>query len=166
MNIKTSFILLLILSFIACKQSGEKSSNDVIAPNPKKEVKEKVHKIEYLNSNSFKEKVFDYTGNKEWDFKGNAPCIIDFYADWCAPCRSIAPILEELSKEYKGKINIYKVNVDTEKELAMAFNVQSIPMLLFCPVDDKPSVLRGAVPKDVIVEQINSKLLNSINTKL
>lgn len=104
--------------------------------------------IEHLTVDTFKEKVFNYQKNKEWKFEGDLPCLIDFYADWCGPCRIIAPVLEELAEEFDGKMNIYKVNTEKERELAAIFRVQSIPSLLFVPVDGQPQMAMGALPKE------------------
>jgi thioredoxin len=115
----------------------------------------------HLTKQDFLEKVFNYEQNKEWKFEGNLPCIIDFYADWCGPCKMVAPILEELSEEFKGKINIYKVDTEVEQELGAAFGIRSIPSILFCPTDDKPQMAQGALPKDALIEAINNVLLKS-----
>lgn len=115
--------------------------------------------LEHLNKNTFIEKVFDYENNKEWSFQGQLPCLIDFYADWCGPCKMVAPILEELAEEYKGKINIYKVDTEEEQELAAVFGIRSIPSLLFCPVDGAPQMAMGALPKDTFKKAINDILL-------
>ncbi|GAB4278323.1 MAG: hypothetical protein Kow0068_01920 [Marinilabiliales bacterium] len=104
--------------------------------------------IEHLTTESFKEKVFDFEKNKEWKFEGKLPAVIDFYADWCAPCKVVAPILEELQKEYEGKINIYKVNTEEEQTLSAIFGIRSIPSLLFVPVDGQPQMAMGALPKE------------------
>jgi len=104
--------------------------------------------IEHLNVETFKQKVFNYETNTDWKFEGTKPAIIDFYADWCGPCKMVAPILEELSKEYDGKIDIYKVDTESEQELASIFGVRSIPSLLFIPTNDKPQMAMGALPKD------------------
>ncbi|MBN1116394.1 MAG: thioredoxin [Bacteroidales bacterium] len=104
--------------------------------------------IEFLTKDTFKEKVFNFEKNKEWKFEGDKPCMIDFYADWCGPCRAVAPILEELSSEYDGKINIYKVDTEAEQELAAMFGIQSIPSLLFVPSEGQPQMAMGALPKD------------------
>ena len=103
---------------------------------------------EHLTKASFIEKVFDFEKGTEWKFKGDIPCVIDFYADWCGPCKMVAPILEELSKEYEGKINIYKINTEKEQELAGAFGIKSIPSILFVPTTDKPQMAAGALPKE------------------
>jgi len=113
---------------------------------------------EELTKSTFQEKVFNYELNKEWKYEGKLPAIIDFWAEWCAPCRMVAPVLEELSEEYKGKINIYKVNTEHEQELAAAFGIQSIPSLLFVPMDDQPQMAAGALPKDTFVKIIQEVL--------
>ncbi len=111
--------------------------------------------MEHLDLNTFKEKVFDFENNKEWKFKGDKPAIIDFYADWCGPCRMVAPVLEQLSKEYDGKIDFYKINTEEQQELAQMFGIMSIPSILFIPLGEKPQMTQGALPKQVFVELIN-----------
>jgi thioredoxin len=115
--------------------------------------------IEHLTKPGFTEKVFDFEKNHEWKFEGTLPCIIDFYADWCGPCKMVAPILEELSKEYEGKINIYKVDTEAEQEVAGAFGIRSIPSMLFCPVDGQPQMAVGALPKNSLIQAIDEVLL-------
>ncbi len=115
--------------------------------------------MEHLTKQTFFEKVFNYEKNKEWKFEGDLPCIIDFYADWCQPCKMVAPILEELSEEYKGKINIYKVDTESEQELSAAFGIRSIPSLLFCPKDEQPQMAMGALPKETFKQVIDDILL-------
>ncbi len=105
---------------------------------------------EHLTVDTFKEKVFNFEENKEWKFEGEKPCIIDFYADWCGPCKMVAPVLEELSEEYDGKLDIYKVNTEEQKELSAVFGIQSIPSLLFVPKDGQPQMAMGALPKDTL----------------
>ncbi|MCG8701705.1 MAG: thioredoxin [Bacteroidales bacterium] len=104
--------------------------------------------IEHLTKETFKEKVFDFEANKDWKYQGKIPCMIDFYADWCGPCKMVAPLLEELSEEYNGKLLIYKVDTEAEKELASVFGIQSIPSLLFVPLEGQPQMAMGALPKD------------------
>lgn len=104
--------------------------------------------IEHLTMDTFKQKVFDFEKNTEWKFEGTRPAIIDFYADWCGPCKMVAPILEELSKEYDGKLDIYKVDTENEQELASVFGIRSIPSLLFIPLNDRPQMAQGALPKE------------------
>ncbi len=103
--------------------------------------------IEHLTATSFKEKIFNYEINKEWKFEGKKPAVIDFYADWCGPCKMVAPVLEELASEYTGKIDIYKVDTEKERELASVFGIQSIPSLLFIPLNGQPQMAMGAMPK-------------------
>lgn len=103
---------------------------------------------ENLTKETFIEKVFNYEQNKEWKYNGDKPCIIDFYADWCGPCRMVAPVLEELSKEYEGKLYVYKIDTEAEQELASAFGIRSIPSLLFVPMEGQPQMAMGALPKE------------------
>lgn len=103
--------------------------------------------VESLTKDSFLQKVFNYEQNKEWKFEGNLPCIIDFYADWCGPCKMVEPILQELAQEYQGKLNIYRVDTQAQQELAAAFGIQSIPSMLFVPLNEKPQMAIGALPK-------------------
>ena len=110
--------------------------------------------LEHLTVETFKQKVFNFEENKEWKFEGDKPCLIDFYADWCQPCKMVAPILEQLADEYDGKINIYKVNTEEQRELAGVFGVQSIPSLLFVPKDGQPQMAMGALPKDTFEKAI------------
>jgi thioredoxin len=113
---------------------------------------------EHLTKDAFLSKVFNYEENKEWKYEGDKPAIIDFYADWCGPCKMVAPVLEELSEEYADKMTIYKVDTDAEQELASVFGIQSIPSMLFIPVDDKPQMAVGALPKDSIKQAMKEVL--------
>lgn len=113
----------------------------------------------HINKEAFVKHVWDFTTSKEWKFLGNKPAILDFYASWCGPCRMISPILDELSEEYKGKIDIYKIDVDEENELASVFGVSSIPTLLFCGMTGEPKMARGALPKEQFREIIDGFLL-------
>lgn len=119
--------------------------------------------MEHLSKEAFQEKVFNYQINKEWKFEGKLPCIIDFYADWCSPCKMLAPVLEELSIEFEGKIKIYKVNTEEQQELASVFGISSIPSLLFCPAEGQPQMAMGALPKDTLKKAINEILLDIKN---
>ena len=114
--------------------------------------------VEPLTKESFLQKVFNYEQNKEWKFEGELPCIIDFYADWCAPCKMVEPVLRELAQEYRGKLNIYRVDTQAEQELAAAFGIQSIPSILFVPLHDKPQMAVGALPKKTLKEAIEKVL--------
>lgn len=112
-----------------------------------------------MTTADFKTKVFDYENNKEWKYAGELPAIIDFYADWCGPCKMVAPILEELSKEYDGKLLIYKVDTEVEQELAGVFAIQSIPSILFIPKDAQPMMQKGTLPKHVLKQVIDEHLV-------
>ena len=114
--------------------------------------------MESLTKDSFLQKVFNYEQNKEWKFEGKLPCIIDFYADWCGPCKMVEPILQELAQEYEDKLNIYRIDTDAQRELAAAFGIQGIPSLLFVPLNDKPQMATGALPKNAIKKAINEIL--------
>lgn len=113
---------------------------------------------EHLTKETFKSKVFDYENNKEWKFEGDKPCIIDFYADWCAPCKMVAPVLEELSEDFDGKLDIYKVNTEEEQELAAIFGIRSIPSILFVPVGGQPQMAMGALPKETFIKAFKDVL--------
>ena len=143
-------LLVLTLSAFA----GNNNSNN----NQPKEIK-KMGTI-HITKADFLAKVANYEKNPtEWKYLGDKPCIIDFYASWCGPCKTIAPILEDLAKEYEGEIYIYKVNTEEEQELASAFGIRSIPSLLFCPMEGKPQMAQGAMPKDSFKQAINEVLL-------
>jgi len=119
-------------------------------------------KLEHLTEKTFKQKVMDYEKNtQQWVFAGDKPAIVDFYADWCRPCRMIAPILEELAVEYKGKINIYKVDTEDQRELAAVFGIESLPTVLFIPMQGRPSSQKGALPKESYKKIIDEFLLKT-----
>ena len=113
---------------------------------------------EMLTKETFLTKVFDYENKQEWEYQGDKHALIDFYADWCGPCKMVAPILEEISNEYGEKMHVYKINTDQEQELSAAFGIQSIPSLLFIPMNDKPQMAAGALPKDSLVKAIKEVL--------
>ncbi len=121
--------------------------------------------MEHLTKETFLTKVFDYENNREWKFAGELPAIVDFYADWCGPCKMVAPVLEGLSKEYAGKVNIYKVDTEKEQELASVFGIRSIPSILFIPKEGKPQMAMGAMPKEAFVEAINTVLMQAEPSK-
>jgi thioredoxin len=121
---------------------------------------EKAAKPVHLTAEEFKAKVMDYEKNpKTWVFAGDKPCIVDFYADWCKPCKMIAPIMDELAVEYAGQIDIYKVDTEDERELAAVFGISSIPYVLFVPAQGQPSAQRGALPKESYKQIIDEFLL-------
>lgn len=114
--------------------------------------------MEHLTKETFKEKIFDFEQNKDWKYEGDKPAIIDFYADWCQPCKIIAPILEELQDEYEGKLEIYKIDTEDQRELAAMFGIQSIPSVLFIPREGQPQMAMGALPKDTFKKAISDVL--------
>lgn len=120
-------------------------------------IKQTVH----LTAKDFKEKVFNYETNKEWKYEGALPAIVDFYSDWCQPCKMVAPVLEELASEYAGKIMIYKVNTEEERELASVFGIQSIPTLIFIPKEGQPQAAMGALPRQTFEKVIKDVLLKN-----
>ena len=120
-------------------------------------IKQTVH----LTAKDFKEKVFNYETGKEWKYAGTLPAIVDFYADWCQPCKMVAPVLEDLAREYAGQIMIYKVNTEEEQELASFFGIQSIPTLLFIPREGEPQAAMGALPKQTFEKAIKDVLLKN-----
>ncbi len=113
---------------------------------------------EHLTKETFLLKIFNYEAGKEWKFEGNKPCIVDFYADWCGPCKIVAPILEDLAKEYEGKLDVYKVDTEKETELASIFGIRNIPSLLFVPKDGQPQMAMGALPKETFVKAFKDVL--------
>jgi len=113
---------------------------------------------EHLNAEAFKKRVFDWEKSKEWKYAGELPAIVDFYAEWCGPCKMLGPVLEELSGKYAGKLNVFKVDIDQEPDLAGLFGVQSVPTLLFIPTEGQPSMALGALPKPQLEKAIGEVL--------
>jgi thioredoxin len=120
-----------------------------------------INKVVHLTAQDFKDKVFNYETGKEWKYEGTLPAIIDFYADWCQPCKMVAPVLEDLALEYAGKIMVYKVNTENEQELASVFGIQSIPTILFVPREGQPQAAMGALPKHTFDKVIKDVLLKN-----
>jgi len=118
-----------------------------------------------MTTQDFKDKVFNYEKEADWKYQGTLPAIIDFYADWCGPCKMVAPILEELSKDYEGKIIVYKVDTDAEQELSAVFGIQSIPTLLFIGADGEPMMQPGALPKHVLKQVIEEKMISKVKNE-
>jgi len=114
-----------------------------------------------MTAETFKNEVFDYTVEREWKFKGKKPAIIDFYADWCGPCKMVAPVLEELSEDYNDELVIYKVDTEVEMELASVFQIRSIPSILFIPVEGQPMMQAGALSKNVLKNIIEDELIQN-----
>lgn len=112
---------------------------------------------EHLTKETFLSKIFNYEESQDWNYQGERPAIIDFYADWCGPCKMVAPIMEELSEEYEGQVDIYKIDTEAEQELASVFGIRSIPSILFIPVDGQPQMAQGALPKHAFKDVIKDK---------
>ena len=148
MNKLKYLTLLLLFSFVACTRAQADTAT------------EDAGEVIVLNKADFLTKVFNYEKNPtKWTYEGDKPCIIDFYADWCGPCRRVAPVLKELAKRYKDDIVIYKINIDKERELAGTFGVTSIPTILFVPMKGEPQVSMGALPEESLVKMIEEVLL-------
>ncbi len=120
-----------------------------------------LQKVVHLTTQEFKEKVFNYEAGKDWKYEGTLPAIVDFYADWCGPCKIVAPVLEDLAREYAGKIMVYKVNTEDEQELASVFGIRSIPTILFIPIEGQPQAAMGALPKQTFEKVIKDVLLKN-----
>jgi len=154
----------LLTSVFWPKSQENPRSSDVAHVNSESDLKQTVLKengsglMESLTKDSFLQKVFNYEQNKEWKFEGKLPCIIDFYADWCGPCKMVEPILKELAQEYQGKLNIYRIDTQAQQELAATFGIQSIPSMLFVPLNDKPQMAIGALPKKALEKAIKEVL--------
>jgi len=162
-----SAVLLMSLASVGMVIINNNSNRKPNNTEEKKEIiteKQSKSNMEKLTKQAFLEKVFNYEQNKEWKYEGELPCLIDFYADWCGPCKMVHPILEELSKEYDGKIKIYQIDTEAEQELAAAFGIRSIPSLLFCPTEGQPQMAQGALPKATLKKAINEILLETENT--
>ncbi len=129
--------------------------------NDKLAFAEKKYEPIHLTDKTFKDLIFDYTTSDTWEYKGDVPCIVDFYADWCRPCKMIAPILADLSREYEGKVLVYKVDTQHNREVASAFQVTSIPRVLFIPVKGEPSMVTGARAKEFYKAQMDKLLEDS-----
>jgi thioredoxin 1 len=123
--------------------------------------KQKSTMTQILTTDGFKKEVLDYTTQSEWNYQGTLPAIIDFYADWCGPCKMVAPILEELAKEYEGRLIIYKVDTEKEQELSAAFGIRSIPTFLFIPMEGKPMMQPGVLSKSMFKQVIDEQLLGT-----
>lgn len=156
-SIMSAFAIVLATTACAGNSGENKKSNE-----PTK--KENKMEVIALNKADFLKKVYNYEANpNDWKFEGKRPAIVDFYATWCGPCKALHPILEELSKEYSGKIDIYQIDVDQEQDLAAAFGIRSIPTLLIIPMNEQPRISQGALPKDQLKKAIDEFLLKQNN---
>ncbi|MFV0419097.1 MAG: thioredoxin [Dysgonomonas sp.] len=146
------FVALLLIS---CNNKAE-TKNQIEETIKKENKMTTIH----LTKAEFLSKVANFETNPtEWKYLGDKPALIDFYADWCGPCKAIAPVLEELAEEYGDRIYIYKINTETEPELAAVFGIRSIPSLLFVPMNAQPQMAAGALPKQQLKEAIDNLLL-------
>lgn len=150
MNNSTLAVLLTIIFSVSSSFLYAKTGEETKKPG----------EVIILTKADFLKKIYNFEKNQdEWVYEGDKPCIVDFYADWCGPCRQVSPILKQLAEQYKDQIIVYKVNVDSEKELAMAFGIQSVPTLLFVPKEGQPQLAIGAFPKETFEKQIKTFLL-------
>jgi len=153
-------LLIMVVAIAGLTACNAQTKSEQPAEPTKKETKMK--KTIQLTKADFLKKIANYeTDSKEFKYLGDKPALIDFYADWCGPCKAIAPVLEELAAEYEGEIYIYKIDTEAEQELAALFGIRSIPSLLFIPMgDEKPQMAQGALPKPNLKEAIDKLLLN------
>ncbi|NTW24325.1 MAG: thioredoxin [Lentimicrobium sp.] len=155
-----SIVLIASIGLLGCGSSNGKSNQDKDNQTASTASTPEEGKVVQMNKAMFIEKVFNYEENpNEWKFRGDKPCIIDFYADWCGPCKKVAPVMAELAEQYKDQIVIYKVDTDKERELAQIFNIRSIPSILFCPASGQPQMTMGALPKAEFEKMIKELLL-------
>ena len=150
---KRKILLSLLVSslfFITCKSENRNSSDGV---------KEGNTTVVQLSNETFKSMIFNYDVNKEWKYEGSKPAIIDFYADWCGPCRQLSPMVEAIAKEYEGKIIVYKVDTEKERVLAQNMGISGLPTLLFIPAQGSPQMSMGLIPKESLIKAINEVLL-------
>ena len=166
------FSIILSLVFISCNQNIEQGNEETNNNSQEVQAKEAVDsgsnsddiKPEHLTAAEFKKKVWDYESNPEqWKYNGELPCVVDFYADWCKPCKMVAPIMDDLADYYEGKVLIYKINTDKERELATVFQVRSIPSILFSPKNGKPAIQAGAMSKEEYIKIIDEFVLGIKN---
>lgn len=158
---KIILIMLAATVLLSCSQKTNEENNNIDKQTNNTITKtENKMKTINLTKAEFLKKVMNYEANpQEWKYLGDKPCIIDFYADWCGPCKMVAPILEELAKEYDGEIYVYKIDTEKEQELAQVFGIRSIPSLLFVPMNEQPQMVMGALPKSEFKKAIDEVLL-------
>jgi len=164
---KLSVVMIMVFSFafFSCSnmQGNQKETKVSIADGETEggdTDSQTTGKVEYLSYDTFLTKVWNFEANsQEWIYEGDVPCVIDFYADWCGPCKRVAPIMDDLAAKYDGKVKIYKINTDKERQLSSAFGIRSIPAVLFVPMKGKPMMQTGALPKDQYIKIIEDELL-------
>ncbi|RRD02897.1 thioredoxin [Prevotella sp. OH937_COT-195] len=155
-------ITIILIALIALT-TGCTSKTNSGAASDKETInnKEKKGKIMELNVQEFKKKVFDYEKKPQsWEFEGDKPAVVDFYATWCGPCKMLSPIIDEMSEKYDGKVDFYKIDVDKQQELAAVFGIRSIPTLLFIPKEGQPTIMQGAMSKGDMDSTIQKVLLS------
>ncbi len=156
---KWLFLFISAILFLSCGGAGDNAKKeDTAADSANNDEKVAVTKPVMLDEISFRQKVYDYVADKDLKFLGNKPCLIDFYADWCGPCRRLAPILEEIAGDYTGKINVYKVNIDDNPKVATYFQITNIPAVLLCPMQGRPQIMVGLYPKAEYINAMNQVL--------
>ncbi len=155
-----SIVLIASIGLLGCGSSNGKNNQENEKTTSSTSSTPETGKVIQMNKAMFIEKVFNYEENpNDWKFRGDKPCIIDFYADWCGPCKKVAPVMAELAEQYKDQIVIYKVDTDKERELAQIFNIRSIPSILYCPAQGQPQMTMGALPKAEFEKMIKELLL-------
>ncbi len=157
---KTFIAILSVLMLVSCGKSDKKNKKGEVIQEEVTVVKEETY-VKTLDYKTFIKKVWDIESYPDSvAYQGKVPCIIDFYADWCGPCRKVAPIMEEIAKEYDGKLIVYKVNVDNERKLATVFKIKSIPTVFFFPKEGQPLSQVGGLSKEDYINIINKYLIN------
>ncbi|HOV10549.1 MAG TPA: thioredoxin domain-containing protein [Bacteroidales bacterium] len=162
-KILSLFIAALMLASCG-NNTGETEKKDGSDTGTEKKVDQMVSKPIKIDESTFRAKVFDYTSGKNFKYLGEKPCIIDFYADWCAPCRKLSPILEEVAEEYGEKLIVYKINTDHSQQVSQYFNVSSIPAVLLCPMSGEPQMMVGLYPKQEYINAIEKVLFPAATT--
>lgn len=154
-KLKSLWLVSVVLLLVSCSMSAKTEKGEA-----KEATKAEAGKVVALDNATFLKDVYNYEKDPTtWVYEGKKPCIIDFYADWCGPCKQVAPILEEMAAKYKDQIIVYKIDVDKETKLAGTFGIRSIPTILFVPMTGKPKLVQGAMPKNEIVKEIENYLL-------